>query len=455
MIKVGSDFSGIGAFNQALKRAGIKHREVFACDWDDYARDTFILNYGAPPYFPKDVYDREIPEDPLDIYMTSPPCQSFSLAGKRLGENDERGILFYNSHEFIKKNKPRYFIFENVKGLLSDNKKSSKDKIGQTFQSWITLLGGKSVNGVLSFMPHDDAVPYHIYYKVINAKKQGVPQNRERVFIVGIRDDQDNNFTFPSEIPLQKTVGDILEQDVDQKYFLKGKMLEGYMESENGQAFINQNTQASKVSDQNGVYPTLSAGSKGYSNGYVKVEAATEVRTEEAKAERRRTGTHGFRQKKIEFRESEIMNCIATSQRTNNIVRICAIRGRYNKETGKLEQTLEVNKLGISNSLTTVQKDNVVKIGVWRDFKDSKGFREIKDGTCPSLLARAREDGSGQPVVVIDYIIRRLTPRECARLMDFPEDFIWEVSDTQAYKQFGNSIVVGCLLGIIKKFNLS
>lgn len=412
MINVGSDFSGIGAFNQALKRAGIAYNEVFACDWDDYARKTFALNYGEPVYFPRDVYEREIPEEPLDIYMTSPPCQSFSLAGKRLGTDDDRGILFYNSHEFIKQNKPRYFIFENVKGLLSDNKKSSKDKIGQTFQSWITLLGGKSVNGVLSFMPHEDAVPYHIYYKVINAKKQGVPQNRERVFIVGIRDDQDNDFNFPFEIPLEKKVVDILENDVDEKYHLKGKMLEGYMESESGQAFINQNTQGSKVHDQDGIYSTLSAGSKGYSNGYVKVEVATEVRTEEAKAERRRTRTHSFRQKKIEFRESEVMNCIATAQRVNNIVRI----------------------------------------GVWRDFKDTKGFREIKDGTCPSLLARAREDGSGQPVVIIDYIIRRLTPRECARLMDFPEDFIWNVSDTQAYKQFGNSIVVECLYQIISKF---
>lgn len=412
MIKVGSDFSGIGAFNQALKRAGIKHREVFACDWDDYARDTFILNYGAPPYFPKDVYDREIPEDPLDIYMTSPPCQSFSLAGKRLGENDERGILFYNSHEFIKKNKPRYFIFENVKGLLSDNKKSSKDKIGQTFQSWITLLGGKSVNGVLSFMPHDDAVPYHIYYKVINAKKQGVPQNRERVFIVGIRDDQDNNFIFPSEIPLEKTIGDVLEKSVDKKYFLSEKMINALnaKNSENNGFFF-------KPRNEFDIASCIRSGvaKMGLDDNYIKIEVGTEVRTEKAKEDRRRTGTNGFRQKNIEFRESEIMNCIATSQRTNNIIRI----------------------------------------GLWRDFKDGKGFREIKDGTCPSLLARAREDGSGQPVVVIDYIIRRLTPRECARLMDFPEDFIWKVSDTQAYKQFGNSIVVGCLLGIIKKLNLS
>ena len=136
MIKVGSDFSGVGAFNQALNRLGIEYKEVFACDMDKYARQTFIHNYGEPEYYPKNVYEREIPKDSLDIYMTSPPCQAFSLAGKRLGKDDKRGILFFNSYEFIQVNKPRFFIFENVKGLLSEDG-------GRTFQEWINMLGGK------------------------------------------------------------------------------------------------------------------------------------------------------------------------------------------------------------------------------------------------------------------------------------------------------------------------
>ena len=83
MIKVGSDFSGVGAFIQALLRLKIKHKEVFACDMDKYARETYLNNYEAPDDFPEDVYLREIPEEPLDIYMTSPPCQAFSLAGEK------------------------------------------------------------------------------------------------------------------------------------------------------------------------------------------------------------------------------------------------------------------------------------------------------------------------------------------------------------------------------------
>lgn len=218
-IKVGSDFSGVGAFDQALKRLGINYETVFACDMDKYARQTFTHNYGEPKYYPENVYDREIPSESLDIYMTSPPCQAFSLAGKRLGKDDARGILFFNSHEFIMQNKPRFFIFENVKGLLSDDG-------GRTFNEWIEYLGGKSVNGTATMFPIDEAAPYHIYHAVLNAKDFGIPQNRERVFIIGIRDDEDNDFDFPKKERLTRRLEDVLENDVDQKYFLSDKLMD-------------------------------------------------------------------------------------------------------------------------------------------------------------------------------------------------------------------------------------
>ena len=108
----------------------------------------------------------------------------------------------YQSHEFIVKNKPRYFIFENVKGLKSDAK-------GRTFQIWLDMLGGKSVNGNPVIFPREDATPYHIYHKVLNAKHFGVPQNRERVFIIGIRDDADNTFQWPKPFHLVKRLKDV------------------------------------------------------------------------------------------------------------------------------------------------------------------------------------------------------------------------------------------------------
>jgi len=232
VIKVGSDFSGVGAFDYAIQRVakskGFDVNTVYACDWDKYARISYIAAHGEPKYYPKDVYEREIPEEPLDFYMTSPPCQAFSLAGKRLGKDDAkgRGILFFNSLEFIEKNQPRFFIFENVKGLLSDDG-------GRTFQEWVNLLGGKSVNGVPVLFPYDGAVDYHLYWQVLNTKEHGVPQNRERVFIIGIRDDQDNDFRFPKTEHLTKRLKDILEEEVIQKYFLSEKMLENLAEKEN------------------------------------------------------------------------------------------------------------------------------------------------------------------------------------------------------------------------------
>jgi DNA (cytosine-5)-methyltransferase 1 len=189
-LKIGGQFSGVGAFDQALKRLGINYENIYQADWDKYARQTYLHNYEEPIYYVKDVHDTPTQEitdkyGSLDIMMFLPPCQAFSLAGKRLGKDDKRGILFFNSHEFIQVNKPRFFIFENVKGLLSDDG-------GRTFQEWVNMLGGKSVNGLPVLFPVDEAVPYHLYWQVLNAKKHGVPQNRERVFLIGIRDDNDN-----------------------------------------------------------------------------------------------------------------------------------------------------------------------------------------------------------------------------------------------------------------------
>ena len=395
MLKVGSDFSGVGAFDQALKRMGVNYKTVFACDMDKYARETFIHNYGEPEYYPTNVYDREIPSESLDVYMTSPPCQAFSLAGKRLGKEDKRGILFFNSHEFIQVNKPRFFIFENVRGLLSDDG-------GKTFQEWVNMLGGKSVNGVPVLFPYDDSVPYHLYWQVLNAKHHGVPQNRERVFLIGIRDDVDNRFQFPREEHLTKRLKDVLEDEVDEKYFLTDNTINTLV---NNQIF----------------------------NKY----------------------------EPIENMETE-SSCIT------------------------------------SNCGKVVNSNNYLKVGTWRTHKDGRGFREIEDGNCPTIPARAREDGSGQPIVMQlnpskesggqqpyqqnrvydsnalcpalsagqvtwggnaitlpnDYKIRRLTPRECFRLMDFPDTFTWTVSDSQAYKQAGNSIVVNVLYKILKQLSL-
>lgn len=550
MIKVGSDFSGVGAFNQALIRLGIEYKEVFACDMDKYARQTFIHNYGEPEYYPKNVYEREIPEESLDIYMTSPPCQAFSLAGKRLGKEDKRGILFFNSHEFIQKNKPRYFIFENVKGLLSDDG-------GKTFSEWVNMLGGKSVNGNSVLFPYEDAVPYHLYWQVLNAKEHGVPQNRERVFLIGIRDDEDNNFRFPVEELLTKRLKDVLEEEVfekyylsekmvdvlknhnneiidnetpdnsatiqasyfkmggrDQqyvksnleKYYLSQKMIDGFTKhndhhNEKGTGFIFEPKDENEIASCLRANPALCATDNTLKVGYINQDTQASA------------GTHGYAMGYIQVKSATAKGYEEATD--GDSINLCNIdsetrRGRNpdnpsDRTTGTpTEQRLEINQDGVSNTLTSVQKDNVLILGYTRDAKGNVVKRNIwnEAGTihtssgsggntdqfvvqyndkrlnetisknelpegeikiidtynqsihdeCPTLKKHHAENGDRK--LWDGYKIRRLTPRECFRLMDFPDTFTWPVSDSQAYKQAGNSIVVNVLYKIIKNLNL-
>lgn len=418
-IKVGSDFSGVGAFNQSLKRLKINYEEIFACDMDKYARQTFIHNYGEPKYYPTNVYDREIPKESLDIYMTSPPCQAFSLAGKRLGKDDKRGILFFNSLEFIQINKPRFFIFENVKGLLSDD-------VGKTFSEWVNLLGGKSINGNTTLFPFEESVPYHLYWQVLNSKNYGVPQNRERVFLIGIRDDSDNNFRFPIEEKLNKRLKDVLENEVDEKYFLSEKLLNGiirYSNTEGEIANVNKGRQSGQVFSENSKYiSTLSACD-------YKMPKSIEIKSATSK---------GY-EKAI---EGDSINFSVSNSKTR--------RGRVGKQVA---QTLDT---ACNQAVMVINNNPIVEYqltgGKWDKTHEQSGRVYSKNGIAPTIHTMG--GGNQEPKIFEQFKIRKLTPRECFRLMDFPDTFSWPVSDSQAYKQAGNSIVVNVLAKIIERLPL-
>ncbi|WP_036384012.1 DNA (cytosine-5-)-methyltransferase [Muricauda sp. MAR_2010_75] len=502
MIKVGSDCSGIGAFIQALKALGIEYTEEFACDFDYYARISYLANYGTVEdlklartkqhkkyadgvkkialseeeptvddirflneanefaksfsfYFPFNMYQRDIPKDPLDIYVSTVPRQAFSIAGKRKGEGDKRGILFYNSHEFIQKNKPRYFLFENVKGLLSHDKDSNdpKNPIGRTFNKWIQLLGGKSIDGNQVLFPHDDAVPYHIYIKVLNATDFGVPQNRERVFIVGIRDDVNNRFEWPSPITLEKQLIDILEDEVDEKYFLTKKAVQYLFkgQKERGRNRFN-------ISDGEGISTAITSNySKGVHNqGETYISHPVCVRWQnkdsgvviDSKAPSlRSSGGTDIRKKPCvlvksanskgfeEATEYDSINFSHPNSKTR--------RGRVGK---KVAQTLDAScNQGICIPVNSPDIKN----------KDQNGRRFKTNGEVSFTLTSQDRHGvlisndSGQ-----SFKIRRFTPRECLRLMGFPDYFKIAVSDTQIYRQSGNSIVMDVLSAIINNLKL-
>ena len=372
-IKTGSDFSGVGAFDYAIERVaknkGFNHERVYACDWDKYARITYAHNHGEPTYYPEDVYEREIPKESLDIYMTSPPCQSFSLCGKREGKNSDKGVLFFNSHEFIKTNKPRFFIFENVKGLLSDDN-------GRTFQEWLNYLGGKSVNGLPMLFKDENAVDYHIYWKVLNSKKHGVPQNRERIFIVGIRDDTDNVFQFPKEEQLTLKLKDILESQFNSKYLMSKKRIKTIQSSKRSMKITDSDYKDSSSTVISGYYKTPTDGE------YLKVPDKY-------------------------FLSEKMINYISKDRKGNdNLIVNRDVANTITCEVKKMQRSMQ---------------DNYIQT----DFYSNKSK------------------------------IRRLTPRECFRLQDFPDSFDFSVvSDSQAYKQAGNSITVRVLELILLKLKL-
>jgi DNA (cytosine-5)-methyltransferase 1 len=450
MIKVGSDFSGVGAFNQALIRLGIEYKEVFACDMDKYARQTFIHNYGEPEYYPTDVYEREIPKESLDIYASSPPCQAFSLAGKRLGKDDKRGILFFNSYEFIQQNKPRYFIFENVKGLLSEDQ-------GKTFQEWTNMLGGKSVNGNPVLFPYEESVPYHLYWKVINAKHHGIPQNRERVFIIGIRDDHDNTFRFPIEEHLNKRLKDVLEDNVDGKYFLSESAIESILFNEN-------NLQKSKLNPD--IANALQT--PGHACGVYKGMNAIQVKTATLKGyeEAIEGDSINFSEPNSETRRGRVGKQVAqtldtgcnqgvilgyTRDKNGKVIsrNIWDNAGTIHTSTGSGGNTDQFVVQYNNKRLNATLKKHELPQGKVR-FVDSYNQNVSKESACINARISATNDRH----LWDGYKIRKLTPRECFRLMDFPDTFTWICSDSQAYKQAGNSIVVNVLYKIIKNLNL-
>jgi len=352
----------------------------------------------------------------LDIYMTSPPCQSFSLAGKRLGKDDKRGVLFFNSHEFIQVNKPRFFIFENVKGLLSDDN-------GKTFSEWVAMLGGKSVNGNPVLFPYEDSVPYHLYWKVLNAKEHGIPQNRERVFLIGIRDDQDNNFRFPIEEHLTKRLKDVLEEKVDNKYFLSELAINSILLNTN-------NIQQSKINPD--IANALQT--PGHSCGVYKGMNAILSYSRDNKGK--------VISRHIKDESNTIHTVTGSGGNTDQFV------------------IQEKKKFGVKNKVISNFNFGCHKLNDTLD----KNINKIKPGEPKVLDVYNRSIHDHSPVLSEPhhnttrlwdgFKIRRLTPRECFRLMDFPDSFTWPVSDSQAYKQAGNSIVVNVLLKIIKNLNL-
>lgn len=200
-LKVIELFGGIGACTKALERLGIPHKVVDYVEIDKYAVKSFNAIHGTN-FEPQNIteWDKDLE---CDLVMHGSPCQDFSVAGKGAGGDEGSGTrssLMYETLRIVEKIKPKYVIWENVKNLLSK-------KHRHNFDAYLEAM---------------EDLGYANYYQVLNAKDYGVPQNRERVFTVSIRKDVfDWEFKFPANRPLTKRLKDVLEYDVNEKYYLK------------------------------------------------------------------------------------------------------------------------------------------------------------------------------------------------------------------------------------------
>ena len=297
-------FAGIGGVRLAFEKAGF--HTVFANDFEPKCASTYDLNFFIPKLTIKDIKQVSFKELPnFDLLLGGFPCQPFSVAGKRKGMDDERGTLFFEIANILKERNPVGFFLENVKNLTGHN-------FGKTFKIILNRL---------------DILGYDVKYAVLNSMEYGdIPQNRERVYIIGFKKETGliKKFIFPQSLQLKTSIQDILESEVSDKYYYNDKPLFEKLKS----------------------FP---------------------------------------------FKSNTIYQW----------------RRRY--------------------------------------------IRENKSGVCPTLTANMGTGGHNVPLVKDKKGIRKLTPRECARIQGFPDTFnLPNIADSYLYKQIGNSVSVPVVYRIAK-----
>lgn len=366
-----------------------------------------------------------------DLFTYSFPCQDISVAGNMKGieKGKTRSGLLYECERIIEHCRPKYLLMENVKNLVGKKFKSQ-------FEEWLQYL---------------ESLGYKNYWKVLNAKDFGIAQNRERVFVISILGDE--NYEFPNGFKLEKRLKDFLEESVEDKYYLSEE--------------IQKRFKQTKIDD---------------GNSNIIGTTAPEFRT--------------IGQRDLVYSQEGTINqelCVFEEVKNG------AIRGRYN-ENGIVEQQLELKSDGIVNTITGVQKDNVViepkinQVGML-DIKGNEQIRRVYGDNPLSPTLNTMQGGNRQPKIIEhntvceqrcdeglrffkdnvcgtirtinsgwdkrvietepNFRIRKLTPKECFRLMGLSDEQIkniqqTELSDSAQYKLAGNSIVVQVLEGIFR-----
>ena len=545
-------FGGIGACSKALERLGIDYEIADYVEIDKYAVKSFNAIHGTN-FEPQDItkWDKDIK---VDLIMHGSPCQDFSLAGKQAGGDKDSGTrssLMYETIRIVEKLKPKYVIWENVKNLLSKKHRHNFDAYLETMES----LG------------------YTNYYQVLNAKDYGIPQNRERVFTISILGNEkcefpakeelkttmhnlleenveekyylsekmtkyvtekneksnfkvfrphyageekiahtiqtsggnraDDNFIvfhFPPKQELKLKLKDMLEDEVDEKYYLSDKMIKyisatGTANFRNPDSKINldiarplttdQNKragttnylsedlpsnynlnevvrkygifdteksthQAGSVYDENGLSPTLDTMQGGYRQPCIEIKEATKQGYKTA-YEGDGVNTSSMMEYQRENVQEQTIQTITTSGGSDRGVVVDKLPGAYGRDFGSKGK---IQNKEYCDTLTASMGTGGGNVPIIKDYglygNKQAGSVYNKNGLCPTITTEASQNWN---ILLNDNPkIRKLTPKECWRLMGFDDEDFEKAekvnSNTQLYKQAGNSIVVNVLEAI-------
>lgn len=411
-------FAGIGgirlAFERACSQFNISHECVLSSEIDKKAMETYQLNFNEWPS--GNIYEiTDIPE--FDFLLAGFPCQPFSYAGKQQGFGDTRGTLFFEIERILKKYKPKGFLLENVRGLVSHDK-------GRTFKTIINIL---------------ESIGYGVEFRLLNSSSFDIPQNRTRVYIVGllgtipkltIADNMGASDThkYKNKNQLQYSlfddkrvlVKDILEKNPSPKYFCSDKFIT-YLKKVVGNNFSKLN--GIRLIDYRGgnAIHSWEIGLKG----------------------------------KCSLEEIRFMNLLISNRRKKHFgthqdgkrLTLDQIRTFYNEPN--LESLIQ--SLVIKGYLS--EKDNT-----YNPVCGNMSFEVFKFLDPDSISITIVASDAHRLGVVQDNSPRRITPRECARLQGFPDSFALNPNDLFAYKQIGNSVAVPVVQAVLEdlfKSNMS
>lgn len=415
-VKVLELFAGIGACSKALERLGIDHEIVDAVEIDKYAIKSFNAIHGTS-FEPQDItkWDKSIQ---VDLIMHGSPCQDFSIAGKQAGGDKDSGTrssLMYETLRIVEKLKPRFVIWENVRNVISQ----------------------KHRHNYFAYIEEMAKLGYKNYGQILNAKDYNVPQNRQRVFTVSIRE-RERQFEFPKPVELERKLGDMLEENVDEKFFLNDDQLAGLLASN-----YDQNK---RFYDTNGCSPTISTMGGGQRQPKI-VEPF--VVASRGRGEKGNTNQH------LEPRRDGTINTLTSVQKDNYIAMpetAYCIDAHYHKGTTLKDYLAKHRRQLVPIKTATKKGYDLAKEGDGIDlgYPESNTRRGRHGHDVAKTLTCSDSQGT-----LAGTRIRKLTPKECWRLMGF-DDADFEkakasgISDSQLYKQAGNSIVVNVLEGILR-----